>query len=276
MKVATEQKAALLRDGGNLPGGAAMDASLVVAGGVLIVPQYPGGADVALRGLDTRTGRTRWTTPEAVSSRWATPAVWMHQGRQYLVVATVKGELRLIGPADGKVLWTVTGLLATHYSLTASDEHVFVNVPSSSIPIGLDLAVAEDGAVTGTWTRAVPAAVSVEKTGTLTGSSAPAETVLSLRDVTPSEKPQTVTIHLALDGGKVVRAAGAAGPWGQSWHEVDARGLKTLSADRIEGDLVLLHRHGDGRPESRTGHEPTRETRRGRMIQKKEPRQSST
>ena len=80
----------------------------------------------------------------------------------------------------------------------------------------------------------------VRKTGALTGTSAATGIVLSLADVAPSDKPQTATIHLALEGGKAVRAAAAPGPWGQSWHEVDARGLATLSADRIEGDLVLV------------------------------------
>lgn len=130
VKPAAEKKAKLIKDGGELPGGESMAISLVVAGGVLVVPDYPGGNDVGLRGLDTRTGQTLWTTKEPVTSRWATPAVWLHQGKQYLVVATVKGELRMVDPADGKVLWTVTGLMATHFPLTCSERHVFVNLPS--------------------------------------------------------------------------------------------------------------------------------------------------
>jgi hypothetical protein len=108
------------------------------------------------------------------------------------------------------------------------------------IPIGLDLAADAGGAVTGIWTRTVPAGKVMKKSGALTGTAEAGGIVLSLEAVTPSEKPQRVDVHLTLDGGKVVRAVGAAGPWSQSWHEVDARGLKVVSADRIEGDLVLI------------------------------------
>jgi outer membrane protein assembly factor BamB len=101
-----------------------------VADGVLVVPQYPGGPDVALRGMDTQTGKTLWEVP-AVSSRYATPAVWIHQGKPYVLVATIKGEFRLIDPKSGKVLWTVTGLQPVYYPLTASAKHVFVNVKSA-------------------------------------------------------------------------------------------------------------------------------------------------
>jgi outer membrane protein assembly factor BamB len=66
-----------------------------------------------------------------VSSRYATPAVWTHEATQYLLVATVKGELRLIDPQSGKVLWTVEGLQPTYYSLSPSQKHVFVNVRSA-------------------------------------------------------------------------------------------------------------------------------------------------
>jgi outer membrane protein assembly factor BamB len=526
VKAAAEQKAALMKSGGDLPGAGAMDISLVVAGGVLVVPQYPGGADVALRGMDVRTGKTLWTTAEAVTSRWATPAVWTHEGKQYLVVATVKGELRMVDPADGKTLWTVSGLMATHYSLTTTPKHVFVNIPSATkergdefwarmaahrisprgaekawempdkpafwfenhfdicamrrvlardgrvyffaqgapdapggratafsildentgqvlltsrdmvgsplfylvedrmlytpdaahgntrriqwefyttdpkdfrrlgnpwqprhdnttayevfielpyvngffftrnwqgqvlcydlrqhsvaatwelemrpasigldqvakplrlyerengridqgitfpptreqagldygtwrrsaqwepfdcdlavkdgratgtvpmdfgsvvIPVQLDVQVDLQGRVSGSWTRSIPATQTVKKEGTLTatlpttqriyptpwikdrpqsviGENAPGTmtTVLTLAGATPSERPQTILICLDWDGKAAIRAAGVPGPWGQSWHEVDARGLKAVSADRIEGDLVLI------------------------------------
>jgi hypothetical protein len=64
--------------------------------------------------------------------------------------------------------------------------------------------------------------------------------VLTLDRVTPETPGQTVVVRLDHDGRKVVRAAAGAGPWGQSWHEVDARGLKTVSADGIEGELILV------------------------------------
>ncbi len=108
--------------------------SLVAARGVLIVPRRR-----QLMGVDMETGQTKWQLggtrelPEVIS-RWATPSVWRHQGREYLLAATGgapgKAELRLIDPADGRVLWTFGGLHPTHFSLAPSAEHVAVNVGS--------------------------------------------------------------------------------------------------------------------------------------------------
>jgi beta-galactosidase len=53
--------------------------------------------------------------------------VWTSECRE---LGFAKGELRMIDPADGQVLWTLTGLMATHFTLTCSDRHVFVNLPS--------------------------------------------------------------------------------------------------------------------------------------------------
>jgi outer membrane protein assembly factor BamB len=131
VKPAAELKEKMRKDRDTLPGGEGMGMSLVVADGVLIVPQYPGGQDVALRGMDARTGKTLWEVP-AATSRFATPAVWTHQGKPHLLVATIKGDLRLIDPKIGKVLWMVGGLEPIYYPLTASATHVFVNVKSAS------------------------------------------------------------------------------------------------------------------------------------------------
>ncbi len=134
-------KQKLLRERSALAGGAGCGASLVVAGGVLIVPQFTtkGGPDIALRGVDTQSGKTLWEVP-AATCRFATPAVWTHKGTQYVLAATVgqpgkftTGKLRLIDPSNGKVLWTVEGLAPTYYPLSPSASHVLVNVPSAHI-----------------------------------------------------------------------------------------------------------------------------------------------
>jgi outer membrane protein assembly factor BamB len=130
VKPATALKEKLLKERNELPGGEGMGMSLVTAGGVLVVPQYgKPGQDVGLRGLHTETGKTLWEVP-ACTSRYATPAVWTHEDKQYLLVATIKGELRLIDPTNGKVLWTVSGLEPVYYPLSPSENHVFVNVKS--------------------------------------------------------------------------------------------------------------------------------------------------
>lgn len=113
-----------------LPGGMGWDVSLVVAGGVLIVPLFD-GVDVGLRGVDVQSGETLWQVENACS-RHATPAVWTHEKKQYVLTATVSGELHLIDPTDGRVLWTIEGLGENHFSLTPTDRHVFVNGGSNT------------------------------------------------------------------------------------------------------------------------------------------------
>ncbi len=132
-------KKSLMAERKAMAGGAAMAVSLVVADGILIVPQFDAeghNRDVPLRGVSIDTGKSLWEVPSA-TSRYATPAVWSHAGRQYILCATIgtsgkhdAASLRLIDPRDGRVCWTVTGLSPTYYSLTASDQHVLVNVPS--------------------------------------------------------------------------------------------------------------------------------------------------
>jgi outer membrane protein assembly factor BamB len=107
------------------------DASLVVAGGVLIVPLFDHSVDMGLRGVDVQTGNTRWELP-AVNSRYATPVLWRHEGREYVLVANRKGELRLIDPTFGRVLWTQGGLQPVYHALSPSESHVLVNVGSKS------------------------------------------------------------------------------------------------------------------------------------------------
>ncbi|MGD0900399.1 MAG: PQQ-binding-like beta-propeller repeat protein, partial [Thermoguttaceae bacterium] len=128
-------KAKCLQDR-KLPGGMGKMINPVVAGGVLVMPQYGKGGEIPLRGMDVATGRTLWETADGVTGHEATPAVWTYQNKQYLVVANAKGELRMIDPRDGKVLWTVTGIEPTTYALTTSEKHVFVNVKSKEFDDG--------------------------------------------------------------------------------------------------------------------------------------------
>lgn len=127
-----EVKEKLLKLRNDLPDGGGMGASPIVAGGVLVVPEFDTPHhDISLRGLSVESGQTLWTVP-ACNCRFATPAVWTHQGQQFVLVATVKGELRLIDPRDGRVLWTVTGLEPVYYPLSPSSQHVCVNVKSAA------------------------------------------------------------------------------------------------------------------------------------------------
>ncbi len=109
-----------------LAGGMGWDSSLIVAQKTLIVPLFDSSPDQTLRGVRLKDGETLWEIPKACS-RHATPAIWTHHGKQYLLSATVSGELRLIDPPSGKVLWTVSNLGQNHFSLSPSQTHVFVN-----------------------------------------------------------------------------------------------------------------------------------------------------
>ncbi len=107
------------------PDGPGWHTSLIVADGVLVVPTYS-GRDTALRGIDVETGQMKWELKEAVS-KYATPNVWRHAGREYVLCATVGGVLRLIDPRNGKELWKVTGLGPNYFTLAPSAKHVLVN-----------------------------------------------------------------------------------------------------------------------------------------------------
>lgn len=68
VKPALALKEKLLRERNELPGGEGMGASLVTAGGALVVPQYGMPAqDVGLRGINLETGKTLWDIPACTS-----------------------------------------------------------------------------------------------------------------------------------------------------------------------------------------------------------------
>lgn len=79
--------------------------------------------DSFLIALDCETGRVVWKTPrpDAVRS-YSTPSVWMHDGKQEILVA---GALQLdaYDPANGNLLWWVNGLarIVIPTPVTASD-----------------------------------------------------------------------------------------------------------------------------------------------------------
>jgi hypothetical protein len=107
------------------PDGPGWHTSLIVADGVLVVPTFT-SRDSGLRGFDTETGQRLWEAKEAVS-RYATPNVWKHGDREYVLCATVSGTLRLLDARDGRERWKVTGLGPNYFTLAPSHTHVLVN-----------------------------------------------------------------------------------------------------------------------------------------------------
>lgn len=118
-------------------------ASLSVIGDTVLVPDGATGY-VA---FDAATGKKKWAAPN-VGTRWAQPTAWYHDGKPYIVTANEKGELRLLNPADGKALWTLTGLGPNWPTLTVGGDHVLVNiVPNSGKAKGQDRMHGRWGAV---------------------------------------------------------------------------------------------------------------------------------
>jgi outer membrane protein assembly factor BamB len=119
------------------PDSPAWHTSLVATRDVLVAPTYAfaKGApnDTGLAGFSAATGEKLWEVP-AACSRHATPALWWHDGRPYLLSATWTGRLRLIDPADGRVLWTLDGLGPTPFTLGPSATHVMVNIAPKPDP----------------------------------------------------------------------------------------------------------------------------------------------
>jgi len=102
--------------------------SLTVAGDTLIVPTFSKGT---LRGLDVASARTRWEAV-GVGSHLATPSVWHHDDRDYVLTANTSGEMRLLDPRDGRELWKVDELGGSYFTLSPSPTHVLVNVNPKS------------------------------------------------------------------------------------------------------------------------------------------------
>ncbi len=86
-----------------------MSSSLVVADGILVVPDFA-GAEGGLIGVDPASGGIRWRIA-GVLSGYSTPTIWRDgEGRALLLCGTAKGALTLIDPLEGKALWRRSGL----------------------------------------------------------------------------------------------------------------------------------------------------------------------
>lgn len=92
----------------------------VVIGGVLV------RAEETLRGLDIRTGKTLWSV-EGAGSGSALPARWVHEGKEYILVANDAGQLRCVDPANGNVLWMHRDAGRNDLSISARGEYLLCN-----------------------------------------------------------------------------------------------------------------------------------------------------
>ena len=137
--VAEEFKKQRCLDGRYLPGSGGFASAAVAASpagstdrAVVVMPRYAAGG---LIGFDPDTGAVLWEIAEEVQSRYAAPAVWSHQGRQYLLTTSrgphardAKGIFRMIDPGTGKVLWSET-IAPMWKPVITSGKYAFVLVP---------------------------------------------------------------------------------------------------------------------------------------------------
>jgi outer membrane protein assembly factor BamB len=98
--------------------------SLVVADDVLAIRNF---GDGGLVGLNANTGKIVWTAPKCLA-QFSTPSLARIGGRAHLLANDGLGTVRLIGMADGKVLWEKGGFGPYLTTMPCSDTHVLLNV----------------------------------------------------------------------------------------------------------------------------------------------------
>jgi outer membrane protein assembly factor BamB len=107
---------------------------------VVVMPRYDGGGgDSGLIGFDPATGAVLWEIAEGVQSRYAAPAVWTHEDRQYLLTTSrgpakpdAVGAFRMIDPGAGKVLWSET-IAPMWKPVITSGKYAFVLLPVTNM-----------------------------------------------------------------------------------------------------------------------------------------------
>jgi glucose dehydrogenase len=99
--------------------------SVVVADGTVVTGDFKGG----LRGYDAATGAFKWAVPDCIDSRTATPNVWRHKGKAWILCANT--SMFLIDPKDGKLAWKIDGLGPNPGTLAPGERSVMVNVKAS-------------------------------------------------------------------------------------------------------------------------------------------------
>lgn len=121
-------KAEALEEGRWAKSAGGLHTSPRVAEGVLVTPAL---INDGLSGFDTDTGKMLWTLAEEneqYMSPLATPRVWTHEGREYILAHNGGGTLRLIDPEQGTVLWRQGGNARTPGSIPLEDDIVLTNV----------------------------------------------------------------------------------------------------------------------------------------------------
>lgn len=114
-----------------LPDGPDWFTSVVAADGVVVTGSFAGRGDVGLRAYDAATGAPLWQQ-DGCLSRYATPNLWRHDGRAYLLCGSLAGTLRLFDLKTGALQWRLDGLGPMWTTLCPGERTVLVNVRPSA------------------------------------------------------------------------------------------------------------------------------------------------
>ena len=102
-----------------------------VADGVLVAPAL---VNDGLCGFDVKTGKPLWALVEPKQrfmSLLATPRVWKHDGREYILAHDSAGTMSLIDPKEGKVLWRQGGNGNTPGSIPLVGDIAMINISTN-------------------------------------------------------------------------------------------------------------------------------------------------
>ncbi|MFW6065950.1 MAG: PQQ-binding-like beta-propeller repeat protein, partial [Planctomycetota bacterium] len=102
-----------------------------VADDVLVAPAL---VNDGLCGFDVETGERLWTLVDGQQrfmSRLATPRVWKHDGREYVLAHDSGGTMSLIDPKNGDVLWRRDGNGQTPGSIPLAGDIAMINISTN-------------------------------------------------------------------------------------------------------------------------------------------------
>jgi outer membrane protein assembly factor BamB len=112
------------------PGTPGWEHGLVVADDLVVFTNERG----CMRAFALADGALVWQHTERAVGRYATPTLWRHDGKTWLVTASDDGVLRLTDARSGDVRWQLTGLAKNHSTLGIGEDMVLALVPGTQPP----------------------------------------------------------------------------------------------------------------------------------------------
>jgi len=104
-----------------------MTSGLIVADSTLAMGIGGGRAadDASVAGFDIETGDRKWLIEHSLGGN-ATPSLWVHNGKEYIITAHILNGTRCIDPSSGDELWRIENA-GNNYSIPVSNDYMVVN-----------------------------------------------------------------------------------------------------------------------------------------------------